>query len=184
MNAGTLRMTGLAGLAWGVLTILLLVVGIVFAVSVVRSSGAAGTPATTGGGTAIIIQIVGVIASLALCWMLFNLSQVFGGGMGAMACYAAIALVLIKLVLDFVMTSATLSLILIVLQGISIIFVGAFGIMGKRLSSGSFKAFCVLMIITGASLALIVTAVVYPFLALATGIVAFVAFNGASKQTA
>jgi hypothetical protein len=181
MNAGTLKMTGLAGLVWGVLTILLIIVGIVFAVSAVRS-GTAGTTPTTAAGTGIIVQIVGVLASLALCWMLFNLSQVYGGGMGAMACYAAIALVLIKLVLDFILVSGTLSLILIVLQGIAIIFVGAFGIMGKRLASGAFKAFCVLMIITGASLALIVTAVVYPFLALATGIVAFVAFNGASKQ--
>ena len=176
MNSGTLRMTGIAGLVWGVLAIAVLLVGIVFVAQAV-SSGAT-TPPT--GGSSMMITIASVIAALALCWMLFQLSQVMGG-MGAMAAYATIVVTLIMLVMSIAGIASLITIVLVVLQGIGILMVGVFGIMGKRFNSGSYKAFCVLMIITGACLAVVVLAFLYPFLALATGIVLFVAMSGAAK---
>lgn len=179
MNSGTLRMTGIAGLAWGVLAIVVFLGAILFAASAIRSGQGA---AAASGGSAIIVQILSLVAAIALCWMLFQLSQVFGGGMGAIVCYATIAITIIQVVLTLANITGLFSIVLFVLQGIGLILVGVFGIIGKRFTSGSYKAFCILMIITGASIAVVVLAFLYPFLALATGIVLFIAMNGAAKQ--
>jgi len=179
MNSGTLRMTGIAGLVWGVLAILVFLVTILFVARAVSSGQGA---AAAGTGTGMIVQIFSLIAALALCWMLYQLSQVYGGGMGAIVCYATIALTILQVVLTFAGIAGIITIILFILQGVGLILVGVFGIMGKRLSSGSYKAFCVLMIVTGASIAVVVLAFLYPFLALATGIVLYVAMNGAAKQ--
>ena len=179
MNSGTLRMTGIAGLVWGVLAIVVFLGTILFVASAIRSGEGA---AATAGGSAMIVKVLSVVAALALCWMLFQLSQVFGGGMASMVCYATIAITIIQVVLTLAAIAGIITLVLFVLQGIGLILVGVFGIMTKRFASGSYKAFCVLMIITGASVAVVVLAFLYPFLALATGIVLFVAMNGAAKQ--
>lgn len=177
MNSGTYKMTGIAGLVWGVVAILVFLATILFVARAVQS-GAAGTTVT---GTTAIVKVVSTIGALALCWMLFQLSQVFGGGPGTLVCYATIAITIAQVLITWLNITGFISLILFVLQGVGLVLVGVFALIGKQLSSGSYKAFSILMIITGASVAVIVLAFLYPFLALATGIVLFVAMNGAAK---
>ena len=116
--------------------------------------------------------------------MLFQLTKLFGAGPGVLVGYATIAITIVQIILTWLGIGGIITLVLFILQGIGLILVGVFAITGKRLASGSYKAFGVLMIITGASVAVVVLAFLYPFLALATGIVLFVAMNGAAKQGA
>jgi hypothetical protein len=177
MNSGTLKMTGLAGLAWGVLSILVFIIGIVVGVRAVQSGAGAG-------GAGMIIQILSLLVALSLCWLLFQLSQVFGGGMGAIACYATIAVVVISQIVSLAGIVSGFALILVILQGAGLIAVGVFGLMGARVAGGGYKAFNILLIIYGACVLLaflVFTLLIAPFLALAAGILLFVAMNGAAK---
>jgi hypothetical protein len=178
MNAGSLKQTGLSGLIWGVLAIAVFLVGILFVARAV-SSGAAPSAA---GGSAMIIKIFSLVAALALIWVLFNLSKLLDG-IGTMACYGTMLVTLILAIVGLLnIQSGILALILLVLQGVGLILVGVFSLMSKKINNGAFKAFSILLIIAGASLALVILAFLYPFVALAAGICLFVSMNAAAKS--
>ncbi|MCW5774146.1 MAG: hypothetical protein KIT16_21060 [Rhodospirillaceae bacterium] len=190
MSSGTLRLTGVAGLVWGLVAILafilIIVVGAGAVSSAMKNAGDADAArrAAAAVSGAPILKIIQIVGALALMWMLFQLAQVFRGGMGAMVCYATLVVTLVLVVLGLLSMAGIITLVLTVLQGIGLLFVGIAGLMSKPVTNGSFKGFSILMIVLGACSAIIVLAFLYPFLALAAGIVLFVSMNGAAKQAA
>lgn len=171
MNSGTYKMTGMAGLAWG---ILVLVAYIAIFVFVGRAASGGGT------GGAVIVSILNLLASVAFIAMMFLLSTQLTNQMGKIACYAAIVMAIIVLLFQFIqITSGGLAVVILILLGISIIGVGVFGVMQG--GSGAWKAFSILLIIAGALKVIIVGEIVYPFVAGAAGIVLFVAMNAKSR---
>src|SRR5688572_13572766 len=78
MNSGTLKMTGLAGLAWGVLVLVAYLAIFIFV----------GRAVAGGAGGTIIVQILALLAALAFVVMMFLLSQQIASSIGKIACYA------------------------------------------------------------------------------------------------
>jgi len=173
MNSGSLKMTGIAGLAWGVLVLVAYIAIFVFVGRAVSGAGA--------GGTAIV-TVLGLLAAIAFIVMMFLLSMQMANQIGKIACYAAIVMQIIVSLLQFMqITSGGLALIILILLGIAIILVGVFGVMQG--GSGAWKAFSILLIVAGALKVIIIGEVIYPFVACAAGIVLFVAMNAAAKRT-
>ncbi len=167
MNSGTAKMTGLAGLAWGILVLVAYLAIFVFVGRAVAGSG-------TGG--AAIVQIIALLAAVAFILMMFLLSQQITNSIGKIACYAAIVLQIVVVLFQFIqMQSAGLALVILILLGISIVLVGVFGVMMG--GSGAWKAFAILLIVAGALKIIIVGEVIYPFVACAAGVMLFVAMN-------
>lgn len=172
MNSGTLKMTGIAGLAWGVLVLVAYIAIFVFVGRAVSGGGSGG---------AAIIMILGLLAAIAFIVMMFFLSMQMTNQIGKIACYAAIVMQIIVSLLQFMqITSGGLALIILILLGIAIVLVGVFGVMQG--GSGAWKAFSILLIVAGALKIIIVGEVIYPFVACAAGIVLFVAMNAAAKR--
>lgn len=172
MNAGSFKMTGIAGLAWGVLVLVAYIAIFVF---VGRAMSGA------GGGSAIIVTILGLLAAIAFIIMMFFLSTLMTNQIGKIACYGAIVMQIIVTLLQFMqITSGGLALVILILLGIAIVLVGVFGVMQG--GSGAWKAFSILLIVAGALKIIIVGEVIYPFVACAAGIVLFVCMNGAAKR--
>ena len=167
MNSGTLKMTGLAGLAWGILVLVAYLAVFVFVGRAVSGGG-------TGG--AIIVTILALVAAVAFVVMMFLLSQQIASSIGKIACYAAIVLQIIVVLFQFIqMTSGGLALVILILLGIAIVLVGVFSVMMG--GSGAWKAFAILLIVAGALKIIIVGEVIYPFVACAAGICLFIAMN-------
>jgi hypothetical protein len=166
MNSGTLKMTGLAGLVWGVLVLVAYLAIFVFV----------GRAVSGGTGGTIIVQILALVAALAFIVMMFLLSQQIASSIGKIACYAAIVLQIVVVLFQFIqMQSAGLALVILILLGISIVLVGVFSVMMG--GSGPWKAFAILLIVAGALKIIIVGEVIYPFVACAAGVMLFIAMN-------
>lgn len=174
MNSGSFKMTGIAGLAWGVLVLVAYIAIFVF-VGRAMSGGAA--------GSAAIVTVLNLLAAIAFVVMMFFLSMQLTNQIGKIACYGAIVMQIIVTLIQFMqITSGGLALIILILLGIAIILVGVFGVMQG--GAGAWKAFAILLIVAGALKVIIIGEVIYPFVACAAGIVLFVAMNGAAKRGA
>ena len=167
-----MRMTGLAGLAWGILVLVAYLAIIVLVGRAMSGGGAGGT---------LIAQILGLLAAVAFVVMAFLLSQQIANTVGKIACYAAIVLQIIIVLFQLLqLQSGGLALVILILFGISIVLIGVFSVMMP--GAGVWKAFAILLIIAGALKIIIVGEVLYPFVACAAGICLFIAMNGASKR--
>lgn len=168
---GNYKMTGIAGLAWGVLVLLAYIAIFVFVGRAMQGGG---------GGGATIVLILALLAAVAFIVMLFFLSTIMANPLGRIACYAAIVLQIIVLALQLMQVTGGIQVIILILLGIAVVLVGVFGVM--QAGSGAWKAFSILLIVGGALKIIIVGEVIYPFVACAAGIVLFVCMNAAAKR--
>jgi hypothetical protein len=174
MNSGTARLTGLAGLAWGVLVLVAYLGIFVFA-------GRAATGGGTGG--AGVVVVLGLLALVAMIAMLYFLSTQLSSQIGKIACYAGLVFAILLIVFQFAQPGgAAIPLVASVLLGISCIVIGVFGVMQG--GAGAWKAFAILLIVAGALKTIVIGEIIYPFVACAAGIVLFVAMNAAAKRPA
>jgi len=170
MNSRRLQRTGIAGLVWGILLAIAYFSTFVFAGS-------------TSSGSAWILGVFAILATIAFIAMVYFLGFVLNNEIGRVACYAGIGLAfLLTLMQFFQLGGATLQRILSVLLGISIVAIGVFALMQDE--SDAWRGFAVLLIIAGASKAIIIGDIIYPLIACAAGIVLFVAMNVAAKRAA
>lgn len=162
-NRGRLRLAGYCGLAWGVLTL-------------------AAYAAVYFGGV-VPVQVLGPLSTAAFAATMFLLAASLTQPMAKIACYTALAMALIFLLLQFVRIGGNAAAIIVsVLLGIAMIAAGAIAAMQG--DAAAWKVFAILLIVAGALKAIVIGEIVYPFVACAAGIVLFVAMNGAAKRAA
>lgn len=172
MTSRTLRMTGIAGLVWGVLTLIAYL-----AAFFLVGRALAGEPGPGAG----ILEVLNTLSAAALVSMLLLLSGRMVDAMAKTACYAAVAVVALATVLTLADVAAPpLPRIVSILAGLALAAVGAFAVMQE--GGRAWQAFAILLIVAGALKAIVVGEIIYPVVACAAGIVLLVAMNGAAKQ--
>lgn len=174
MTSRALRMTGIAGFVWGVLTFIAYLAAFFL-------MGHA--PAGGSGRGAGILEALNILSAAALVAMLLLLGGRMANAMAKTACYAAVAIVALAAVLALAEPLApSVPRILSILTGLALAAVGALALIQK--GARAWQAFAILLIVAGALKVIVIGEIIYPVVACAAGIVVLVAMNGAAKQAA
>lgn len=188
MNASQTRMVGISALVYLAALVVTIVAGFLLIRSAVSGGATAGTP--------IVSTIIGLIASLAFIWMVWNVNNYLKAkniNSGTMWVMILAALIVVEIILGFLgargasfsTTGAGIwgivALVITIAKGVMMIL---FGVASLKGGAGAFKGAAILMIIAGACTAGIITLIVQPFVLIAYAIVLAVAMFGLAKSAA
>ena len=195
MNSSQVRTAGLVAYIHAVVIVLVLILGFVFAASMI-SDAAKGKTVTPGSfGITSILGWIQAIVYIAMLY-LFNkyLVNVRKHTKSQMLIYIIIVIELVQIILGIVGlggaasfsaigVGAIISLVLTIAKGVLMIIVGV-QVLGAIKDSGAMKGFAILYIIAGACTAVILLIFLAPFLAIAYSICLGVALSGEAKKVA
>ncbi|MGE4011303.1 MAG: hypothetical protein AB7G15_04105 [Alphaproteobacteria bacterium] len=193
MNSSQVRTAGLVAYIHAAVIVLVLILGFVFAASMI-SDAAKGKTVTPGSfGITSILGWIQAIVYIAMLY-LFNkyLVNVRKHTKSQMLIYVIIAIELVQIILGIVGlggvasfsaigVGAIISLVLTIAKGVLMIIVGV-QVMGAIKDSGAMKGFAILYIIAGACTAVILLIFLAPFLAIAYSICLGVALSAEAKK--
>ncbi|MGE0736833.1 MAG: hypothetical protein AB7P50_18995 [Alphaproteobacteria bacterium] len=193
MNSSQVRTAGLVAYIHAAVIVLVLILGFVFAASMI-SDAAKGKTVTPGSfGITSILGWIQAIVYIAMLY-LFNkyLVNVRKHTKSQMLIYIIIAIELVQIILGIaglggvasfsaIGVGAIISLVLTIAKGVLMIIVGV-QVMGAIKDSGAMKGFAILYIIAGACTAVILLIFLAPFLAIAYSICLGVALSGEAKK--
>lgn len=196
MNSSQVRTAGLVAYIHAVVIVLVVILGFVFAASMI-SDAAKGKTVTPGSfGITSILGWVLAIVYIAMMF-LFNkyLVNVRKHTKSQMLIYIIIIIEVVQIILGIIGlggaavsfsaigVGAIISLVLTIAKGVLMIIVGV-QVMGAIKDSGAMKGFAILYLIAGACTAVILLIFLAPFLAIAYSICLGVALNGEAKKVA